>query len=348
MNRVRTLVVDDSASMRAIIIDKLQRDPRIEVVGQAVDAASARQAIKQLNPQVITLDIEMPAMNGLEFLEKIMRLRPTPVVMVSSLTRKGAALSVKAFELGAVDVVGKPTATEPDTFDDLAIRVVTAANARIRQRTATNGNATRQRAYAGTNGAVAADTKLIAIGASTGGVEALIEVIQPFPADCPPTVITQHMPPLFTSSLAARLNDYCDAEVTEATSGAQLLPGKVYLAPGGDRHLEVVDSSGLRCRLRPGPRVNGHCPSVDVMFHSAAKAAGAHAVGVILTGMGDDGAKGLLKMRDSGARTIGQDERTSTVYGMPKVAHDIGAVGQQLPLGEISEKILSSSAQLSR
>ena len=348
MNPVRTLVVDDSAAMRAIIIEHLQRDNRIEVVGQAVDAASAREAIKQLNPSVITLDIEMPSMSGLEFLEKIMRLRPMPVLMVSSLTRKGAKLSIKAIELGAVDVVPKPTSAEPDTFDDLAIKVVAAANARIRARTTPNGSAAKPpRAGIGRSEA-ATETKLIAIGASTGGVEALIEVLEGFPKMCPPTVITQHMPPLFTSSLATRLNDICAAEVTEATSGAPLVPGKIYLAPGGDRHLEVTSNSGLRCRLRPGPRVNGHRPSVDVMFKSIAEVSGAGAVGVILTGMGDDGAEGLLKMREAGSRTIGQDESTSIVYGMPKAAYQIGAVGQQLPLGEITESILSFSTHTSR
>ena len=336
---VRTLVVDDSAAMRAIIIEHLQRDKRIEVVGQAVDAASAREAIKQLDPSVITLDIEMPSMSGLEFLEKIMRLRPMPVLMVSSLTRKGAKLSIKAIELGAVDVVPKPTSAEPDTFDDLAIKVVAAANARIRSRTATNNAGPKPNRANVQRSATESDAKVIAIGASTGGVEALIEVLQGFPATCPPTVITQHMPPLFTSSLATRLNDICAAEVIEATSGAPLLPGKIYLAPGGDRHLEVSNNSGLRCRLRPGARVNGHCPSVDVMFKSVAEVSGAGAVGVILTGMGDDGAQGLLKMRESGARTIGQDESTSIVYGMPKAAYQIGAVGQQLPIGEISEHI---------
>ena len=348
MKPVRTLVVDDSAAMRAIIIEHLQRDSRIEVVGQAVDAASAREAIKQLNPSVITLDIEMPSMSGLEFLEKIMRLRPMPVLMVSSLTRKGAKLSIKAIELGAVDVVPKPTSTEPDTFDDLAIKVVAAANARIRARGASDGKNARLPRRHARQSDVASDTKLIAIGASTGGVEALIEVLQGFPQQCPPTVITQHMPPLFTSSLAGRLNDICAAEVLEATSGAPLVPGKVYLAPGGDRHLEVAESSGLRCRLRPGPRVNGHRPSVDVMFKSVAAASGAGAVGVILTGMGDDGAEGLLKMREAGSRTIGQDESTSIVYGMPKAAFQIGAVGQQLPLSEISEKVLSSNTRTSQ
>ena len=343
MTSVRTLVVDDSAAMRAIIIEHLRQDPRIEVVGQAVDAASAREAIKQLNPDVVTLDIEMPSMSGLEFLDKIMRLRPTPVVMISSLTPKGAKLSVKAFELGAVDVVGKPTASDPHTFDDLAIKVIAAVHARVRARSAPKGNKAKSPGAGGYRRSPDTEAKLIAIGASTGGVEALIEVIKDFPENCSPTVITQHMPPLFTGSLAARLNNICAAEVSEATSGAPLVPGKIYLAPGGDRHLEVVANSELRCRLRPGPRVNGHRPSVDVMFESAAQAVGGHAVGVILTGMGDDGAAGLLSMREAGARTIGQDERTSIVYGMPKAALEIGAVGQQLPIGEISETIFSSN-----
>lgn len=345
MSRVRTLVVDDSSAMRAIIIEHLQRDSRIEVVGQAIDAASAREAIKQLNPSVITLDIEMPSMSGLEFLDKIMRLRPTPVVMISSLTRKGAKLSVKAFELGAVEVIGKPTAAEPDTFNDLAVKVIAASQARVRARSDKNSNGAQPPGSQSQRKLTVGDAQLIAVGASTGGVEALIEVIKDFPEDCPPTVITQHMPPLFTSSLAARLNNISAAEVTEATSGAPLLPGKIYLAPGGERHLEVVAGSDLRCRLRPGPRINGHRPSVDVMFKSAAQATGARAIGVILTGMGEDGAAGLLAMREAGARTIGQDEKTSIVYGMPRAAHELGAVGQQLALGAISHQILSSNGQ---
>ena len=259
MNPVRTLVVDDSAAMRAIIIEHLQRDKRIEVVGQAVDAASAREAIKQLDPSVITLDIEMPSMSGLEFLEKIMRLRPMPVLMVSSLTRKGAKLSIKAIELGAVDVVPKPTSAEPDTFDDLAIKVVAAANARIRARTGTNGTEPKPNRATVQRSAAESDTKVIAIGASTGGVEALIEVLQGFPAMCPPTVITQHMPPLFTSSLATRLNDICAAEVVEATSRCPFATGKDLSRPR--RRSSSRSFKQLRFEMPAAPRRSRQWPS---------------------------------------------------------------------------------------
>ncbi len=342
MSNVSVLVVDDSASMRGIIIERLQRDMNINVVGQATDALSARQAIKALNPDVVTLDIEMPNMNGLDFLEKIMRLRPMPVVMVSSLTKRGAEATIRAIELGAVDYVAKPTVEDPNTFDDLSVKVRAAAGARLRPLTETldatgaNKPVTRMKSGKGF-----ATTELIAIGSSTGGVDALIKVLRDFPEDCPPTVVTQHMPPLFTKSFAQRLDRLCAPKVEEARTGAELVPGRIFIAPGGERHLEVVKDTTMRCRLRPGSKMNGHRPSVDVLFGSVAKCVGAKAVGTILTGMGNDGAQGLLAMRDAGARTIGQDEATCAVYGMPKVAFEIGAVGKQLPIEKISAEILS-------
>ncbi len=332
---VTVLVVDDSPSMRGLISAALKRDPDIEVLGTAGDPLEAREAIKRLNPDVITLDVEMPNMNGLSFLEKIMRLRPMPVVMVSSLTQVGADVTLAALELGAIDCVGKPTAgvTADRAFSELPAKVKAAARARVR-----SGS---DRAPSHTaNGNFRPDGRLVAIGSSTGGVEALLTVLSAFPANCPPTVITQHMPGTFTRSFAERLNKVCAADVSEAVDGAPLGVGKIYLAPGGESHLQVVGSTSLRCRLSHEAAVNGHRPSVDVLFDSVSKASGKAALGVILTGMGRDGAQGLLAMRQAGASTIGQNESTSVVYGMPKVAFEVGAVERQLPLERIGAAII--------
>ncbi|RSC37402.1 chemotaxis response regulator protein-glutamate methylesterase [Agrobacterium sp. FDAARGOS_525] len=335
----RVLVVDDSPTMRGLISAVLKADPEVEVVGQAGNAMEARAAIKQLNPDVVTLDIEMPEMNGLEFLEKIMRLRPMPVIMVSSLTHRGADASLAALEIGAFDCVGKPAPGDARPFGDLADKVKAAA----RSQHAAYRAARPEAAAAPQPVPVSeyrAGRKVVAIGSSTGGVEALIAVLQKFPANCPPTVITQHMPPAFTKSFAERLNRICAPVVEEATDGARLQTGKIYLAPGGERHLQIANRSAPCCRLVERDPVNGHRPSVDVLFDSVAELAGRNAVGVILTGMGRDGAAGLLKMRHAGARTVGQNEKTCVVYGMPRVAYELGAVEQQLPLGSIGEEIL--------
>lgn len=337
--RARVLVVDDSATMRGLITAVLNSDPEVDVVGQASDALEARTAIKQLNPDVVTLDIEMPNMNGLEFLEKIMRLRPMPVIMVSTMTHHGANATLAALEIGAFDCVGKPAPGDIRPFIDLAEKVKAAAR---------SGKRRPMGATPATSVAPAMDyrvgRKVVAIGSSTGGVEALIAVLQKFPQNCPPTVITQHMPSTFTKSFAERLNRICAPVVQEATDGARLEIGKIYLAPGGERHLQVVNPSAPCCRLVEKDPVNGHRPSVDVLFDSVAELAGRNAVGVILTGMGRDGASGLLKMRGAGARTIGQNEKTCVVYGMPRVAFEIGAVEQQLPLGSIGEEVLKLTA----
>ncbi|MBP2235663.1 two-component system chemotaxis response regulator CheB [Sinorhizobium kostiense] len=337
----RVLVVDDSATMRGLISAVLNADPNVEVVGQAADAFEARQAIKQLDPDVVTLDIEMPNMNGLEFLDKIMRLRPMPVIMVSTLTHKGAEATIAALEIGAFDCVGKPHPGDPNPFGGLVDKVKAAARSQRKAMFTTNRAATP---VANAASEYRAGRKIVAIGASTGGVEALIAVLQKFPARCPPTVITQHMPHTFTKSFAERLNRLCAPTVEEATEGARLEIGKIYLAPGGERHLQVANASAPCCRLVDREPVNGHRPSVDVLFDSVAELAGRNAIGVILTGMGRDGAAGLLKLRHAGARTFGQNEKTCVVYGMPRVAYELGAVETQLPLGSIGEEILKSAA----
>ncbi|EGF95527.1 Chemotaxis response regulator protein-glutamate methylesterase [Brevundimonas diminuta] len=335
MSAVSVLVVDDSATMRSLISAVLRRDPEINVVGTAADPLEARTKIKELNPDVITLDVEMPNMNGLEFLEKIMRLRPMPVVMVSTLTQAGTDVTLAALEVGAVDAVAKPAPGVPaaEAFADLAEKVKVAARSRVRP--------LEDRAVRGHEGVYHADPNhVLAIGSSTGGVEALLTILSAFPADCPATVVTQHMPASFTKSFAARLNKVSAATVSEAEDGAPLKPGHVYIAPGGEAHLAV---SGGRCRLVAADPVNGHRPSVDVLFGSVAQL-GRPMTGVILTGMGKDGAKGLLAMRQAGARTLGQDEASCVVYGMPRAAFELGAVERQLPLSRMASAILESCA----
>jgi len=338
MSRIRALVVDDSAIMRHLVSAALTRDPDIEVVGTAGDPLEARAAIKALLPDVLTLDVEMPHMSGLEFLEKLMRLHPMPVVMVSSLTHQGAEAAIEALSLGAVDCVGKPVNTGAgEIFVDLAAKVKAAARARVGHRTAAPTSS------------VAADYKsnglVLGVGASTGGVEALLTFLSSFPETCPPTVITQHMPASFTRSFADRLDRQCRPKVQEAFDGAPLLPGHVYVAPGGTHHLSVSGSGALRCRLGEEAAVSGHRPSVDVLFGSLARVSGAASVGVILTGMGRDGAEGLLAMRTAGARTLGQDEASSVIYGMPKAAFELGAVERQAPLSRLASMALEACRQ---
>jgi two-component system chemotaxis response regulator CheB len=334
-NPVRVLIVDDSATMRSLISAVLRRDPEIAVVGTAADPLEARAAIKELNPDVITLDVEMPNMNGLEFLEKIMRLRPMPVVMVSTLTQAGTDVTLAALEIGAVDAVAKPApgVSAQEAFGDLAEKVKIAARSRVRPLETREAKAV--------DGAYRADPKhILAIGASTGGVEALLNILSAFPANCPATVVTQHMPATFTKSFAARLDKMSGATVTEAVDGAPLKAGHVYIAPGGEAHLEVANG---RCRLVVADTVNGHRPSVDVLFNSVARQ-GRPMTGVILTGMGKDGAKGLLAMRQAGARTLGQDEQSCVVYGMPRAAFELGAVERQLSLPRLAPAILDLCA----
>ncbi|WP_424934695.1 protein-glutamate methylesterase/protein-glutamine glutaminase [Amaricoccus macauensis] len=335
MNTTRVLVVDDSPTMRAILRTHLERDPQITVVGEAGDPYEAREAIKALSPDVVTLDINMPRMDGLAFLEKIMRLRPTPVIMVSSEVCEGAAASIEALAIGAFDCVAKPAHGGPsDPFADLPAKVKAAARAPRD----TLGAGKRHNPAAPD---FRANGRVIAIGASTGGVDALFSVLSAFPANCPPTVITQHMPESFTASFAQRLDQNCAPRISEARDGAPLKPGHVYIAPGGTMHLEIGGGShSLACRLTEGPLTSGHRPSVDVLFRSAARL-GTRAIGVILTGMGRDGAQGLLEMRRNGASTFGQDKETSLVYGMPRAAAECGAVERELPLAAIPSAVLT-------
>lgn len=340
MSRIKVLVVDDSALMRRLLTEFLTSDPGIEVVGAAPDPYVARDKIRQLNPDVLTLDVEMPRMDGLTFLENLMRLRPMPVVMVSSLTERGAEITLQALELGAVDFVTKPKidleAGIRQYADELIAKIKSASKARVRGINTLHAPptpSTTKRLFRTTE-------KLIAIGSSTGGTEAIKDVLMGMPADAPAIVIAQHIPAAFSGPFAQRMDRSCAMRVCEAQDGQQIVPGHVYIAPG-DWHLRVVrDGARYVCRLDQSAPVNRHRPSVDVLMNSVAQNAGTNAVGAILTGMGDDGARGLLTMRDAGCRTLVQDEASSVVWGMPGSAFKLGAAEQVLPLSRIAEALL--------
>jgi two-component system chemotaxis response regulator CheB len=355
--RVRVLVVDDSALVRRILTEVLNSSPGIEVVGTAADPYSAREKIKQLNPDVLTLDVEMPRMDGLTFLANLMRLRPMPVVMVSSLTEQGADITLQALEYGAVDFVTKPKLDLAHTLEDYAAELIekvrTAAGAKVRA-LAPHMHAERsiQPRYTAdvvlARGAPRAHfrttDRIIAIGASTGGTEAIREVLARLPADAPGVVIAQHIPEAFSEPFARRMDAACPMRVFHARDGQQIVPGHVYIAPGNWHLLVVRDGARYVCRLSDGPPVNRHRPSVDVLFRSVAQNAGPNAVGVILTGMGDDGARGMKEMHDAGAPTIAQDEASSVVWGMPGEAVRGGGVDQVLPLAAIAAAVLRAAA----
>ncbi len=344
--KITVLIVDDSALIRQMFSEILSSEPDIEVVDTASDPFDAREKIKLLNPDVLTLDIEMPRMDGLSFLEKIMALRPMPVVMVSTLAQKGADATIRALELGAFDYVAKPVSNHTrDTIgelkDDLVAKVRAAAQANITSRNVTR-SASATPSIIPFNPSHGKNKHIIAIGASTGGVEALRDFLVRLPANCPPIVITQHMPESFTKSFAARLNNVSEITVVEAANHDRLRDGHAYIAPGGSRHLKIVKLAGeYVCKLEEGATVSSHRPSVDVLFHSVAEAVGAKAVGVILTGMGKDGAEGMKAMRDKGAYNIGQNQASCVVYGMPQVAHKLGATHVELPLSEIAAAVLN-------
>lgn len=344
-DKVRVLVVDDSALMRQMLSSMMSSDREIEVVGTAPDPLVARQMIKDLNPDVVTLDVEMPNMDGISFLEKIMRLRPMPVLMISSLTQTGAEATLQALELGAVDYISKPKVDLQQGLaekrTEIVEKVKVAAKARVRSRAS---SAQRPAVTAAARGTFNTTERIIAIGASTGGVEALREVLCALPADSPAVVVTQHMPAGFTTRFAERLDSLAQVTVREAGDRERILPGHVYIAPG-NHHLEVIRTgANYTCRLHDGPLVSGHRPSVDVLFRSVASSAGGNAVGVILTGMGKDGAEGLRQMRGAGAQTLGQNEATCVVYGMPKAAHAVGATEVELPIDKIAQAILDRCA----
>ncbi|MFO1321775.1 MAG: chemotaxis response regulator protein-glutamate methylesterase [Burkholderiales bacterium] len=345
--RIRVVVVDDSALIRSLLTQLLESAPDIQVVGAAADPIAAREIIRTANPDVITLDVEMPKMDGLEFLSRLMRLKPTPVVMVSSLTQRGSEVTLKALELGAVDFVAKPRIGIQeglkDAADQLIEKVRTAAGARVQRKILeVQPSNSADVVLPSTISRVSATEKLIIVGASTGGTEALKEFLQRMPADCPGILIAQHMPEAFTKSFAQRLNSLCKISVAESTGGERVLPGHAFIAPGHSHLLLKRSGANYVTELSDAPPVNRHRPSVDVLFRSAANVAGRNAIGVILTGMGKDGAAGMLEMKKAGARTFAQDEASCVVFGMPREAIAIGAVDEVVSLKDMTAKVLAS------
>lgn len=337
---IKVLIVDDSALIRSIMTEIINEQSDMQVVGVAPDPLVAREMIKQLNPDVLTLDVEMPKMDGLEFLEKLMRLRPMPVVMVSSLTEKGSEITMRALELGAIDFVAKPKMAIASGMreygEQIADKIRTASKARIISRASASASS-----LPAVGNRLISSEKLIIVGASTGGTEAIKAFLMNMPSDCPGIVITQHMPAGFTKSFANRLDGLCKISVKEAQGNERILPGHAYIAPG-DKHLKVIRSgANYMTALDDGPPVNRHKPSVDVLFDSAALNVGKNATGVILTGMGKDGAVGMLRMKDAGAYNFAQDEATCVVFGMPKEAIAQGGVDEVLPLNQMSERVLN-------
>lgn len=344
MKKIRVICVDDSALVRSLMVEIINSHPDLEVVATAPDPLVARELIKQHNPDVLTLDVEMPRMDGLDFLERLMRLRPMPVVMVSSLTERNSDVTIRALELGAVDFVTKPKLGLRDGLleysDLIADKIRAAAMSKPRQSTVPSSSEPRSRLIHH----FSTTEKLILIGASTGGTEAIRQVLEPMPANSPAILITQHMPAGFTRSFVQRLDSLCAVQVHEAEHGQRVLPGHVYLAPGGIAHMKLARSgANYVIELEDSEPVNRHRPAVDVLFRSAAEVAGKNTVGVLLTGMGKDGAQGLLAMKQAGAVTFAQDEATSVVFGMPREALMVGAADEAVPLGEISAKLLASA-----
>jgi len=350
VQKIKVLCVDDSALIRSLMTEIINGQPDMTVVATAPDPLVARDLIKQHNPDVLTLDVEMPRMDGLDFLEKLMRLRPMPVVMVSSLTERGNEITLRALELGAVDFVTKPKVGIRDGMLDysekLADKIRAAARARVRQ-AAPAHHAPAAGAHAPVaaaplfNNPLLSTEKLIIVGASTGGTEAIREVLVPLPPDAPAVLIAQHMPPGFTKSFAQRLNGLCRITVKEAEHGERVLPGHAYIAPGHAHLLLARSGANYIAHLSDNPPVNRHRPSVDVLFRSAAQHAGKNAVGVILTGMGRDGAAGLLDMRKAGAYTLAQDEASCIVFGMPREAIAMGAADEIASLSEMSRRVMA-------
>ncbi len=350
--KIRVVVVDDSALVRSLLTEIINRQPDMACVGAAADPLAAREMIRELNPDVITLDVEMPRMDGLDFLERLMRLRPMPVVMVSTLTERGADVTLRALELGAIDFVAKPKIGVADGLQrlasDIADKVRVAASAQVRKLPAApargdghaaSGQPARPAAPVAALGRLSTE-KIIFIGASTGGTEATRELLMALPADAPAVMITQHMPPGFTRNYAARLDGLCAINVKEASDGERVLPGHAYIAPGG-LHLSVERSgANYIARVADGEPVNRHKPSVEVLFLSAARVVGPNALGVMLTGMGADGARAMKVLRDAGSWNLVQDEASCVVFGMPKEAIAAGAAHEVLPLREIGPRLI--------
>ena len=346
--KIRVIVVDDSALVRSLLSEIINRQRDMECIGTANDPLVAREMIREMNPDVITLDVEMPRMDGIDFLGRLMRLRPMPVVMISTLTERGAEVTMKALELGAVDFVAKPRVGLTSGLNDLASQIVdkirVAAVAQVRRaparETAPTGGAAPVVSSTALLGRLSTE-KLICIGASTGGTEAIKEVLMQMPADSPAIVITQHMPPGFTTSFAARLNGLCQITVKEAVNGERILPGHAYIAPGGTQFHVARSGANYVAVVDDGPPVNRHKPSVEVLFKSAAAVVGRNAFGIMLTGMGGDGAAAMREMKDAGSYNYVQDEASCIVFGMPREAIAHGAADEVLPLTQIAPALIT-------
>lgn len=343
MDKVKVLVIDDSAVIRGIVIEVLSSDPDIEVVGEAENPYVARELIKSLNPDILTLDVEMPRMDGITFLSNLMRLRPMPVIMLSTLTTKGAEITLEALSLGAIDFIAKPTVQDllsnKESFKGLIVdKIKQAVKVDQKQHNIThqlNSNNKAILPFAG----VKRPNHIVAIGASTGGTEAIKAILKQLPKNCPPIVITQHIPPMFSERFASRLNEVCEIQVQEARHGQKIKSGNVYIAPGGI-HLKVDSRNGtLFCILEDSDKVNRHKPSVDVLFDSLVPIA-SNTQAILLTGMGNDGAQGMLNLKNSGAYTIIQDEQSSLIWGMPGSAYQLDAHIDELPLADIASIML--------
>ncbi|HZW25702.1 MAG TPA: chemotaxis response regulator protein-glutamate methylesterase [Gallionella sp.] len=358
-NKIKVLVVDDSALIRNVMKEIIDREKDMVCVGAAPDPIAAREMIKTLNPDVLTLDVEMPKMDGLDFLERLMRLRPMPVVMVSTLTERGSDITFRALELGAVDFVSKPKMDIARGMEEYAAEITdkirAAAQSHVRaKKPAVPTMVVQEKLSAdailpsSVSGRFASTEKLIIIGASTGGTEAIKEVLTRLPADVPGILVTQHMPENFTKSFADRLNSLCKISVKEAEHNERILPGHAYIAPGHSHLLLKRSGANYMTELNQGPPVNRHRPSVDVLFRSAANVAGANAMGIILTGMGKDGAQGMLEMKQAGSFTIAQDEATCVVFGMPREAIALGGAAEVLPLQNVARRTLEYLASVGR
>lgn len=347
MGKIKVVVVDDSALIRSLLKAIINRQNDMEVVGAAPDPLIAREMIRSLNPDMITLDVEMPKMDGLEFLEKLMRLRPMPVLMISTLTEKGSDVTLRALELGAIDFISKPKTDIAGGMQDYAeeitakIRMVAKARVHSLGHSAVVHGKNMDVVLSAIRNRVTSTEKILVLGASTGGTEALKEVLIHMPPDCPGIVIAQHMPEGFTKSFATRLNSLCKISVKEAEHGDRILPGHAYLAPGHSHLLVARSGANYLCELSQADPVNRHRPSVDVLYRSAANVLGKNAVGVILTGMGKDGAAGMKEMHEAGAHTFAQDEASCVVFGMPKEAIAQGGVDDIVPLKDMAEQILA-------